>query len=81
MKHVKSVEVVRDPSTGRPVNRITTRRGIVIELEGYRYPEIEDQVELVEMVAQAVEQVVKNLLQNATITVDPTTNKITITFK
>ncbi len=80
MKHVKKIDIIQD-TTGNIINRITTSRGIVIELESMKYPGIEEKIEEVEILSQAIEQIIKNILQNAVITLDPKTNNITITFK
>ena len=74
MRHARKVEVVNTPNG--PVNRITTDSGLVIQLSTFRYPEIENNLELAEILAQVIVQ----LLSSATITLDPSTNTITIKF-
>ncbi|PMP97464.1 MAG: hypothetical protein C0167_00960 [Nitrososphaera sp.] len=72
MKHIKDVSIGKD-SKGNPMNVITTERGYIIETASITYPHTDEYVQIVDMIL--------NALENATLTLDPKTSTITISFR
>ncbi len=72
MRHVKGVTIGKD-ANGNPINQIVTDQGYVISTYSIDYPKTDDYIQIVDMILSA--------LENATITLDPKTNTITISFQ
>lgn len=71
LRNVKKINIVRTP-TGELYNEIETRNGYLIYLPSYNVDKLDEELEIIEAILYA--------LENANITLDPSTGKITISF-
>jgi hypothetical protein len=72
MRHIKNMSIGKD-SKGNPVNVITTEGGYIIETSSITYPHTDEYSQIVDMIL--------NALENATLTLDPKTNTLKISFR